>query len=137
EAVNTTKPVDTAALKGPFGINLNGTEQTTVLDNENLKITFSNLGGKIQSIEVKNEQTYNKQPLILFNGNQNKFGLNLNIDGKIVNTNNLYFTATKTGNGITMRANYNADKYVDFIYTVPTNSYNVDFNINLNGFNQV
>ena len=129
--------VDSAALKGPFGGNINGTEQTTTLENENLKITFSNLGGKIQSVEVKNEETYGKQPVVLFSGNQNKFGLKLNINGKIVNTNDLYFTATKTGNGLTMRANYSADKYVDFIYTIPANTYNVDFNINLNGLNQI
>ena len=135
--VEAIKTVDTAALKGPFGANLNGTAQTTVLENENLKITFNNLGGKIQSVEVKNEKTYGNKPLVLFDGNQNKFGLNLNIGGKITNTNDLYFTATKTGNGITMRANYNSDKYVDFIYTLPTNGFNLDFNINLNGLNQI
>ena len=135
--VEAIKTVDTAALKGPFGANLNGTAQTTVLENENLKITFNNLGGKIQSVEVKNEKTYGNKPLVLFDGNQNKFGLNLNISGKITNTNDLYFTATKTGNGITMRANYNSDKYVDFIYTLPTNGFNLDFNINLNGLNQI
>ncbi len=135
--VETLKTVDTAALNGPFGGNITGTEQTTVLENEDLKITFSNLGGKIQSVEVKNQKTYGNKPVILFDGNQNKFGLNLNIGGKNVNTNDLYFTATKTANGVTMRANYNADKTIDFIYTVPANSYNVDFNINLNGLNQV
>ncbi|RZK52300.1 MAG: membrane protein insertase YidC, partial [Pedobacter sp.] len=143
-AATTTKPtveavktVDTAALKGPFGANIAGTEQTTVLENENLKITFSNLGGKIQSVEIKNQKTYGNQPVVLFNGNQNKFGLNLNIAGKNTSTNDLYFTATKTANGVTMRANYSADKTVDFVYTIPANSYNVDFNINLNGLNQV
>jgi len=135
--VETIKTVDTAALKGPFGANITGTEQTTVLENENLKITLSNLGGKIQSVEVKNQKTYGNQPVVLFNGNQNKFGLNLSIGGKNTSTNDLYFTATKTANGVTMRANYSADKTVDFVYTVPANSYNVDFNINLNGLNQV
>ncbi|MFN0256413.1 membrane protein insertase YidC [Pedobacter ureilyticus] len=135
--VEPVKTVDTAALKGPFGGNITGTEQTTVLENENLKITFNNLGGKIQSVEVKNEKTYGGKPLVLFDGNQNKFGLNLNIGGKITNTNDLYFTATKTGNGVTMRANYNADKYVDFIYSLPAKGFNLDFNINLNGLNQV
>ncbi|WP_293298301.1 membrane protein insertase YidC [Pedobacter sp. UBA4863] len=136
-AVTPVKTVDSTAVKGPFGANINGTEQTTVLENENFKITFTNLGGKIKSVELKNEKTYQKQPLILFDGNHNKFGLNLNIDGKVINTNNLYFTATTTNNGITMRANYSEDKYVDFIYNIPANSYNIDFNVNLNGFNQI
>ena len=135
-ATAAVKTIDTAALKGPFGANIAGTEQTTVIENENLKVTLSNLGGKIKSVEVKNEKTYSKKPLILFDGDQNKFGLNLNIAGKSISTNDLYFTATKTGNGITMRANYSADKFIDFVYTLPATGNNVDFNINLNGLNQ-
>ncbi len=131
------KPLDTAALKGPFGSNMSGVEEISTLENDKLKITFSNVGGKIQSVLVKNEKTYSKGEVVLFKGNQNKFGLNLNIGGKIINTNDLYFTATKGDNGITMRANYSADKYVDFVYTLPAKGYNVDFNVNLNGLNQV
>jgi YidC/Oxa1 family membrane protein insertase len=136
-AVEPVKTIDTAALKGPFGGNISGTEAATVIENNRLKITLSNLGGKIQSVEVKDEKTYTGQPVVLFNGNQNKFGLNLNINGKIVNTNDLYFTATKTENGVSMRANYSADKYVDFAYNLPAESNQVDFQINLNGLNQV
>jgi len=128
---------DSATLSGPFGGNIAGTAQTSVLENDNLKLTFTNLGGKILSVEVKKEHTYGGKPLILFNGPDNKFGLNLNIDGKIVNTNNLYFTATQTASNISMRANYSADKYIEFVYSLKPNGNNVDFNINLNGLNQV
>ncbi len=40
-----TKP-DSTTLAGPFGANINGTATTSVLENENLKLTFSTLGGK-------------------------------------------------------------------------------------------
>lgn len=142
--IAATKPadsiakLDTAALKGPFGANINGVVETSVLENDLLKLTFTNLGGKILSVELKKELTYTKKPVILFNGNDNKFGLNLNIDGKIINTNNLYFTtATKTANSLSLRANYSADKFVEFVYDIKPNSNNVGFNINLNGLNQV
>lgn len=132
------KVIDTTALQGPFGTNINGTQQTSVLENENFKINFSNLGGKILSVTIKGQQVHNTdKPVVLFDGNENKFGLNLNIDGKIINTNDLYFTPNVQGNTVTMRANYNADKYIDFIYTIQPNSYNVDFNINLHGLNQI
>ncbi|MGE6219312.1 membrane protein insertase YidC [Nubsella zeaxanthinifaciens] len=134
---NVPKAVDSAALKGPFGANMTGTEQTTVIENENLRITLSNLGGKIQSVEIKNQKTYGKKPLILFDGSENKFGFNFNINGKPFSTNNLYFTATKTANGATMRANYSENQYIDFTYNIPANGYNVDFNVNVNGLNQV
>ena len=136
-AVAAIKPadsikIDTAALKGPFGANLNGTKTTSVLESDVLKLTFSNLGGKIQAVELKKEKTYTKKPVILFNGDSNKFGLNINIDGKVINTNNLYFTtANKTATSTSMRANYSADKYIEFIYDIKPNSNNVGFNINL------
>lgn len=138
KAADTTKKIDTAALSGPFGANLNGTAQTTVVENDILKLTFTNLGGKILAVELKNEKTYDNKPVVLFNGNENKFGLNLNIEGKPINTNNLYFTtANKTANSISMRANYSADKYIEFVYDVKPKSNNVGFNINLNGLNQI
>ncbi|WP_316818898.1 membrane protein insertase YidC [Pedobacter nyackensis] len=129
--------LDSAALQGPFGGNISGTVQTSVLENENLKLTFSNKGGKILSVQVKGHDTYNGKPVILFEGDQNKFGLNLNIGGKIVSTNDLYFTATQNAGSINMRANYSADKYIEYVYNLQPNSSQVGFNINLNGLNQV
>ena len=135
--IQTPTKVDTALLSGPFGNNLNGTAQTSVIENDNIKLTLTNLGGKIKSVEVKGLKTYNGKPVILFDGDSNKFGLNLNINGKIVNTNTLYFTATQTENKVSMRANYSADKYIDFIYDLKQKSNNIDFSIKLNGLNQV
>ena len=128
---------DSVATTGPFGANINGTEALTVIENELLKLTFTNVGGKIKSVEVKNEKTYAGKPVILFNGNDNKFGLNINIDGKIINTNNLYFTSIKNGNSMNMRANYNADKYIEFVYDLKDASSNVSFNVNLTGLNGI
>jgi len=130
--------LDSAALRGPFGSNITGEQTSTVIENEKLKLTFTNKGGKLLSVEVKNEETYTGGPLVLFNGDQNKFGLNLNIGGKIISTNDLYFTAAKSSpTSITMRATYGAGKYVEYVYNLKANSNNIDFNINLNGLNQV
>jgi len=129
--------VDSLALKGPFGTALTGTESNTVLENENLLITLSNKGGKITSVEVKGQKTFTGKPLILFAGSENKFGLNLNAAGKVINTNDLYFTSTKTGNTVTMRANYGANAYVEYVYDLKASSNKVAFNVNLVGLQQV
>jgi YidC/Oxa1 family membrane protein insertase len=136
-AVTALPAVDSTALKGPFGGNISGTEQTSVLENERLKLTFTNKGGKILSVEVKGQETYEGKPVVLFNGNQNKFGLVLNAAGKRISTNDLYFTASKTANSIQMRADYGANQFVEYVYDLQPNSNNVGFNINLNGLNQV
>jgi len=129
--------VDSLALKGPFGTAITGTESSTILENENLLITLSNKGGKISSVEIKGQKTFAGQPLVLFSGNQNKFGLSLNAAGKVINTNDLYFTPTKTGNTVTMRANYGANAYVEYVYDLKAASNKVAFNINLVGLQQV
>ncbi|WP_316845062.1 membrane protein insertase YidC [Pedobacter psychrodurus] len=129
--------VDSLALKGPFGTAITGTQANTVLENENLLITLSNKGGKITSVEVKGQKTFTGKPLILFDGDQNKFGLNLKAAGKVINTNDLYFTPTKTGNTVTMRANYGANAYVEYVYDLKALSNKVAFNINLVGLQQV
>jgi len=136
-AVTATPVADSSAMKGPFGTALSGTESNTVLENENLIVTLSNKGGKISSVQVKGQKTYTGKPLILFDGSANKFGLTLNAAGKVINTNDLYFTATKTGNTVTMRANYNADAYVEYVYDLKGLSNKVGFNINLVGLQQV
>ncbi|MEJ7559525.1 MAG: membrane protein insertase YidC [Pedobacter sp.] len=132
-----TPTIDSAALKGPFGNSISGTEASSVLENESLKITFSNKGGKIVSVQVKGQKTYDGKPVILFDGTQNKFGLNLNVGGKMVNTNDLFFVATKTGSTLSMKANYLAEKYIAFNYDLKPNSSNVAMNIVLNGMNQI
>jgi YidC/Oxa1 family membrane protein insertase len=129
--------VDSLALKGPFGTAITGTAANTVLENENLLITLSNKGGKITSVEVKGQKTFTGKPLILFDGDQNKFGLSLNAAGKVINTNDLYFTSTKAGNTVTMRANYGANAYVEYVYDLKALSNKVGFNINLVGLQQV
>lgn len=138
QTVATTQPkVDTTAIKGPFGTNIYGTAQTTVIENNDVKITLTNKGGRVLAVEVKKEHTYTGKPLVLFNGDENKFGLNLNIAGKKLNTNNLYFTATKSENKVAMRANYDGQRYIEFLYSLKPQGHNLDFTINLNGMNDV
>ncbi|WP_316829190.1 membrane protein insertase YidC [Pedobacter aquatilis] len=134
---SSTPVVDSLALKGPFGTAIAGTESTTVLENENLLITLTNKGGKILSVQIKGQKTFDGKPLILFDGGENKFGLTLNAAGKVVNTNDLYFTPTKAGNKVTMRADYGPNAYVEFSYDLKALSNKVGFNINLVGLQQV
>src|SRR3546814_506165 len=66
---------DTVSLSGPFGQARKGEEQFVTLENELIKATISSKGGRIKSVELKNEKTYDGKPLILFEGDANEFGL--------------------------------------------------------------
>jgi YidC/Oxa1 family membrane protein insertase len=129
--------LDSAKLAGPFGSAITGSAENTILENEKLKITLSNKGGKITSVEVKGQKSYSGKPVVLFTEDKTKFGLNLNVAGKTVNTNDLFFTASKNENAVTMRANYGANEYVEYVYNLKAGQNKVDFNINLVGMQQV
>jgi len=56
---------------GIFGTQAIGEEEFSTLENDRMKITFSNKGGRIYSVELKDYQTYDSLPLMLFDGDDN------------------------------------------------------------------
>ncbi len=133
----TVVPVDSASLKGPFGATLQGSQADVVLENENLKVTLSTLGGRIASVELKKFKTFDQKPLIMFDGTSSNFGLTFNAGAKNINTRNLYFApsvksltvANKDSGSVTMRLAYSATQFIDFVYSLKGESYKVDLNI--------
>ncbi len=83
---------DSALLKTPFGAATIGSQKFVTLENKELRVKLSTQGGRVYSVELKNYKTADKKPLILFDGDKNQFGLMLNIPGKNINTNDLFFT---------------------------------------------
>ncbi len=138
---DTTKQpaIDSAALKSPFGASLAGSEQLITLENKDIKLKVSTRGGRIFSAELKNFKTYDKKPLILFDGTDNKFGTTLTAGSTIVNTNDRYFTqvANNGSNGLTLRLSYSPTQYIDYIYTLPPDGYKVDFIVKPVGLDNV
>lgn len=136
---------DSTVLSQPFGTASYGTEDLITLENEKIIATISTKGGRIKSVELKNEENFNGRPLLLFEGNDNKFGLEFNIPGKAIQTNNLFFTP-QGGNisvsgtdkqSLTMRLNYNENQYIDYVYTLAGDSYNVGLDIRTSGIHDV
>ncbi len=139
------KVVDSAVLKAPFGAATIGSERFITLENTELRIKLSTKGGRVYSVELKNYKTFDKKPLILFDGAQNQFGLVFNAQGKNINTNELYFTpsakdltvAEKDSASITMRLSYNATQYIDYVYTLKGTGYKIGLTIKPTGLDNV
>ena len=133
----TPKVADSVLLAQPFGAASVGTEQIVTIENELLKVNVSSKGGRVKSVELKGETNFDGSKLVLFDGDDNKFGLEFNIPGKAVKTNDLFFQAQGAGftvagqdaKSLTMRLSYAPDKYIDYIYTLAGNNYNVQFDI--------
>jgi len=145
DTAKTNTPVDSALLKGAFGAATVGTEKFITLENKDLRLKIATRGGRIYSAELKDYQSYGKQPLVLFNGDQNHFGISFVTDNKNFNTNNLYFTpsggdVSVVGNdssSVTMRLSYSPTQYIDYIYTLAGTGYKVGFTIKPTGMDNV
>lgn len=122
----------------PFAI---GERSFFTAENELVKITFTNLGGRIQSVELKNYKKYDGNPLILFEGDSTEFGLNFFAQNRNIATNKLFFTQKNNKkNGVTniiYELPLSNGRYIQYVYSIHPNSYMVDFNINMKGVNKL
>jgi YidC/Oxa1 family membrane protein insertase len=134
------------SLKNIYGAYANAVEGKTefyTIENNLIKITFLNKGGRPYSVELKKYKTFDKKPLILFNGDSTIFGLNFSSQStRIISTNDLYFHLTgkdahifiaqkDTTNSLKLKLNLGTDRYIEYIYKLNPESYMVNFDIHL------
>ena len=79
---------------GVFADRVEGENEFYVLENKQLKLTLSKRGGKPYSLQLKDYQTHDSLPLMLFAGDSTLFGLEFFADGKSIKTNDLMFEET-------------------------------------------
>ena len=148
---------------GAFGKFTVGDEEFYTLENNLMKITFSNKGGRIYKVNLKKYQTYDSLPLNLFDGQKTIFGLDFFSQNRSIQTEDLYFNpemqnintvvtgpVVKKGDdgkikfnkenpggqdSVTFRLEVAPGKFLEYVYTLKYNSYMVGFHINMKGMN--
>lgn len=124
---------DSAALASQYGVFANvakGENSFVTLENKLIKVTLASKGGRVYSVELKDYKTFDNQPLVIFDGDHNKFGFTFTHNNRVYNTNDLYFEVTKqSGNSAEFRLKGGDDNYLAFNYQLPENSYMVDFSM--------
>ena len=107
------------------------------LENEVLSFVFSNKGGQITTAHLKGYTNYLGEPLNLVADNQS---INFNfstLDGRNLNTADLYFTPalTEVNNEkvLTLKAALNENQWIAFRYALSPNDFMMDFSILSNG----
>ena len=112
-----------------------GKETFYSIENEKIKITVSNKGGRIISVIMKDYQTYDSSALDLMHKEHSSFNLQFSAD-KFTNTSNLFFDVEQSQNSINLKLKADQNHYVEYVYTL-TNDFLVDFDINLVGMEDV
>src|SRR5690606_4571979 len=136
--VATQHTIDSSAiLSKPFGEARLGEEQVVTLENELLIAKISSRGGQVKSVQLKNETNFDGKPLMLLEENHNKFGFVFKANGENVNTSELNF-APQGGNisvsgesaqSVTFRANYSANQYLEYTYSIKGNDFNLGLDV--------
>ena len=131
---------------GVYSSSLEGENEFYTIENDRVKLTLSRLGGKPYSVQLKEYQTYDSLPLMLFEGEKNQFGLEFFSDGKTIHTNDLYFDLTEGGKTtivqsdpvtIALRLNVDSlDSYIEYRYTLTPGRFLVGFDIAMKGLDQ-
>ena len=137
--------LDSTRLERTFGQFANagvGVEEHFVIENDYLRLTFSNKGGRVCAAEMKNYQRYDSLPLMLFADGDASLGFTLfTNDNRVLNTKSLFFqpTVDKTADAqiVTMRLVVDAESYLDFVYTIPNDDYMTEMEIKAHNMGRI
>lgn len=133
-AADSISRVRELATLGAIAQAKHGKEEFTTIENGLAKYTFSNRGGRIAAVELKDYKKYNGDPLMLFTEQGSRFGLSFYIP-ELVNTADLYFEARNiTADKITYRLTADSANYVEFNYTIKPDDYMMDMSVDLSHF---
>lgn len=144
--VNDTNTVKQLASRfGVFAPSAVGQEQLTSLENDFIKVTFTNKGAKIKSVLLKKYTKINtdaqhndvKTELQLLEDNKNKWEYFLPLNGiGTISSNELFFTPELSGNTISFKAKTSDGKYFEQKYTLGAD-YNIDYDVRFEGLGNV
>ncbi|WP_207431092.1 membrane protein insertase YidC [Sabulibacter ruber] len=152
-AANTNQANDSlanaqrVAQLGEFGALATGQNQTTVLENQVLRVTLGSKGGKVEQVELKNYKTWDKKPLILFDteSSQQEFSFQTK-NGRNIRLSDLFFQPSALSNltvnnkpakAITFTAQVAPGQSIEQVYTLREDSYEVGYQLNFRGMEGV
>jgi YidC/Oxa1 family membrane protein insertase len=128
---------------GAFATVAKGESNISTFNTETLSIQFNSKGGRIKSVELKDFKTFDGQPLIITNQEDEEKELLFNTANGVINLYDLYFEMEDSpqrelSNGDTVKIKFVAkiapNKSIEQVYTLSGNQYQVGYNLAFNGF---
>ena len=149
-ATSATKVQD----MGVFNAAALGQTRQLIVSNNKMELTFSTQGGRVDRVVLADYKTFDGQPLELISPNDDNLDLTFyTVDNRIVNTRLLVFTPYVNGteaesgawsveDGDSLTVGFRAmldsgDCYLEYCYTVRSDSYEVGFDIHFVGLGDI
>ena len=126
---------------GDFTTAALGTEELTTVENDVIKVTFTNKGGAVKKVELKKyNSSFDGKPVVLGGTPSDKLSYQINTGNNNSNfVSNLYFptpliqTASDNTQTINFTITAKNGHSLTHQYIIKPNSYAIDWNINMNG----
>ncbi len=132
---------------GAFSGAASGEDKFITMENDLVRLVFSNKGGRLYSAELKEYHTYDTLPLILFEGDSTIFGFQFfTRDNHAIETNELYFTPLTDRDYIlvedqpgsfSMRLEAGEGKYIEYTYSLKPDAYMLDLDFKVVGLEDI
>jgi YidC/Oxa1 family membrane protein insertase len=144
DSIALTQNIQKYGSLAPFA---QGEKNYYTIENDYLVAKFTNKGARIVSVLLKKYKTWDKKELYLLDEDSSRFNLQLNIENKLVNTEDLFFTTeiknkqlsinSTDSAAITFKLPINPDKYLAVTYSLKGDQYVITTQVNFVGLENV
>ena len=134
------------ATYGSFAVGATGEGRDVVLENQDLRVTFSTQGGKVKRVQLKNYQTYARTPLVLLDEQSSRMALEVATAQGPIDLYRLYFrtsapATTVVPAGDTARVQFRLEiapnQYVEQTYSLGPKGFELGYEVRMAGLTNV
>ncbi|MBL7924773.1 MAG: membrane protein insertase YidC [Bacteroidia bacterium] len=143
---DSAKAALAADMLGAFASGATGSEEVITMENEVMKVNLTTRGGRVKSVELKQYKTSEGNPVVLFDSDSTRFGLNFFAQNRSISTNELFFRSSgknvsvKGTDSTTLSMRLEAgspERYIEYEYSLSGDKYRLGFRVNFVGLEQV
>ena len=138
---DSTVSAEQKARYGNLAVAITGTEELEVLENKDVKITFSSKGGNVQEVLLKGYFTYTREPLILLDKNSSRTALVASDRGQQIDLHQLFYKVSRRTESDTTILTYSITSpeggYLRQVYSLPPEGFKVGYKIESSGFDNL
>jgi len=127
-----------SATYGDLSASMKGQESPIVIENEDLRLVFTNKGGTIREVELKKYKTYHQQPLKLVTPTNNEFSLIAKYQGKDIDLYKLFYQVEQQKIGDSTEVKFTASltngSTISHEYRIPSKGNEIRYRMFSSGF---
>jgi len=145
-AAHAAQAVDTNLVASAVGFQRAsyGSEKLVTIENDLMRVTFTNKGGQPKSVELKHYASADHRPVVMLNSSYDKISYSIITQPNTkAQTADFYFTASPVqpnadgSQTISFLLNGDNGKTITHQYLISKDSYLIDFNVVVNGANNL